>query len=134
MDRIIILLSFFLTLGSYHSTGGYGVVQGYVFDAVSGQAIVGVRALLGKDHTAITDERGRFRIKGIPPGDHLFCVEDQTHKPWLLHPLVVKKDTAIEMNIGLTNPKVLSDDHCVGVDYKIVYYVPNTPEVEQQHP
>lgn len=134
MDRIIILLSFFLTLGSYHPAGGYGIVQGYVFDAVSGQAIVGVRALLGKDHTAITDERGRFRIKGIPPGAHLFCVEDQDHKLWLLHPVAVKQDTAIEMNIGLTNPNALSDDHGVGVDYKIVYYVPNPAEVEQQQP
>jgi hypothetical protein len=134
MDRLIILLNLILALGSYHSSHGCGVVQGCVFDAISGQAIVGVRALLGKDHIAFTDERGWFRIKGIPPGDYLFCVEDQSHKPWFLQLLVVKRDTAIEMNVGLMSPKVLSDDHGVSVDYRIVYYVPDTTGFEQERP
>ena len=48
-----------------------GSVQGTVFDSIAGTPLVDAAVFLwDTPYRAVTDEEGRFRIEGIPPGDY----------------------------------------------------------------
>lgn len=69
MPWLLALLAFSLTISLTHAQTNTGVVQGQVFNATSGSALVNARVTLrGLDREATTDEGGVFRITGVPAG------------------------------------------------------------------
>src|SRR5688500_17949721 len=63
----VVCFSAVATVAFAHSPSG--VVEGRVFNAANGNALVNARVTLeGTSREAITDESGSFRIAGVPAG------------------------------------------------------------------
>src|SRR5262245_51414231 len=59
-----------LTVLPLQAQSASGVVEGRVFNAATGNALVNARVTLeGANRTVITDEGGSFRFTGVPAGE-----------------------------------------------------------------
>ena len=68
--RALIALASFVFATALHAQSSGGVIEGRVFNAASGNALVNARVTLeGTDRTVITDESGTYRLTGVPAGE-----------------------------------------------------------------
>ncbi len=68
--RVLIALASCVFSAALHAQSPAGVIEGRVFNAATGNALVNARVTLeGMDRTVITDEAGAYRLTGVPPGE-----------------------------------------------------------------
>ncbi len=126
MDRIIFILSLFMFLEPFEPRPELGSVRGRICDAESGKAIAGALAVVGEDqYGAISDEKGRFVIGRIPPGEYSFRVEYRCYKPWNLYRVEVKPRATVTLNVGLTDRAQTLVRDTPGTGQRMVFYHPD---------
>ena len=69
--RRVVFAAFFLSaLWSGHAQPASGGIEGRVFNAATGDALVNARvAVIGTDRVAVADGAGFYRLTGVPVGE-----------------------------------------------------------------
>lgn len=93
-------------------------VTGTLTDTISGQPVPGVKVTSTPgDFEALTNEKGQFIFRGIPPSAYKLRSTKIGYYPFVTAEFVVKPDESVEVNWS-TAPGVLpKTKHVVGPDY-----------------
>ncbi len=101
LSRYQLLLLLFLPLTALAQADGSGSIAGRVFEAESGQPVAGASVVLpGIPRDTFTDEKGRFRLDGLPYGKHemvVFAMGLSTRKE-----LIQVREPSQELSIRLS--------------------------------
>ncbi len=126
MDHLIFILSLSMFLEPFAYRHESGLVRGRISNATDGAPIAGALAVVGEDqYGALSDEDGCFAIERIPPGEYCFRVRYRGFTPWILYHLTVSRDTAVMLDVALSDPRTLLGGATPPAGPRVLFYHPD---------